>query len=155
MWDFFTGLWSGVVDIVDICVDYVKTSAGIIKESAVRGWTFTSGCAKAAWVSTKATWPVSKAKAILGGFLALIGVVCIGVSMAIVTLGIAALMFVVFPMIAWKLLVLLAYLVAGIVVVGVILFVPIAIFFGGAYILLKMKTNSDIQSVVDGMEVAV
>lgn len=155
MWDFFTNLWSGVVEIVDICVDYVKNAAGLVRDTTTSGWKFTGECAKAAWVSCKATWPISKAKAILGGFLALIGVACIGLSMGVVTLGVAGLMFVVFPVIAWKLLTLLAYLIGAVVVVGAILFAPIAIFFGGAYILLNMKANSDISKVFSQAEASV
>lgn len=153
MWDFFTNLWSGVVDIVDICVGYVKNGVGVVRDTAVQGWEFTSKCAKASWMSCKATWPISKAKAILGGFLALVGVACIGISMGVVTLGVAGLMFVVLPFIAWKLLTLLAYLVGAGVVVGVILLLPIAIFFGGAYILLNMKANSNLDEALSQAEV--
>lgn len=152
MWDFFTNLWSGVVDIVDIGVGYVKNGVGIVRDTAVQGWDFTSVCAKSAWVSCKATWPISKAKAVLGGFLAIIGVASIGVSMAVVTLAVAGMMFVVLPFIAWKLLTLLAYLVGAAVVVGAILLLPIAIFFGGAYILLNMKANSNLDEALSEME---
>lgn len=152
MWDFFTNLWSGVVEVVDICVDYVKSSADIVKTAAVQGWDFTSGCSKAAWTACKATWPVSKAKAILGGFLALIGVACIGLAMAVVTLAVAGLMFVALPVIAWKLLTLLAYLIGAVVLVLAVLMLPIAIFFGGAYILLNMKTNSNVSQVFSQAE---
>ena len=152
MWDFFTNLWSGVVDIVGICVGYVKNGVKIVRDTAVQGWEFTSICAKSSWMSCKATWPISKAKAILGGFLALVGVACIGVSMGVVTLGVAGLMFVAFPLLAWKLLTLLAYLVGAVVVVGAILLLPIAIFFGGAYILLNMKANSNLDEALSQAE---
>lgn len=152
MWDFFTDLWSCVVDIVDICVGYVKNGVEIVRDTAGMGWEFTSICAKSSWMSCKATWPISKAKAILGGFLALIGVACIGISMGVVTLGVAGLMFVVVPLIVWKLLTLLAYLVGAVVVVGAILLLPIAIFFGGAYILLNMKANSNLDEALSQAE---
>lgn len=152
MWDFFTNLWAGVVDIVGICVDYAKGGAAIVRDTAVQSWEFTSVCAKASWVSCKATWPISKAKAILGGFLALVGVGCIGIATGVVTLGVAGLMFIVVPVLAWKLLSVLAYLVGVGVLIGAVLLLPIAIFFGGAYILLNMKANSDVDRLFSEAE---
>lgn len=158
MWDFFTSLWAAACDTVSAAVGYVKDGAKIVADVAKTGWNYTRLCSVKSWEAVRETWKISKMRAILGAFLAGIGVGFIAIAAVAAVLIVAALVFVAIPVVLWKLIVICAYGLALLLGVSVILFVPIAVFFGGAYILLNLKdsiSEKELDSCFNPMEATV